>query len=162
MEVWKQIIIDGEEWNYEVSSHGRVRNSKTQQIIRFTKMKKGYLRVGLWKHNKQKMFLVHRLVALMFIGDSSLEVNHIDEDKTNNRVENLEFVTHKVNMNHGTQVQRMSQALSKPVYYVENGVAIVYPSIKATELDGFNKNCVCQCCNGRQKTHKGKEWHYVA
>lgn len=161
MEVWKQIIIDSEEWSYEVSSYGRVRNSKTGRLLKFTTTKDGYLRTTLCKQGKAKNFLVHRLVALMFIPNSDktkTEVNHKSEVKTENFVENLEWVSHEENMRWGTQPQKHCKA----VYYIENGVAIVYPSARSAELDGFSGDCISACCRGKHKTHKGKEWHYVS
>ena len=69
----------------------------------------GYLRVQLYSNNKAKRFFVHRLVAITFIPnpDNLPEVNHIDEDKTNNRVDNLEFCDHKYNLNFGTIKDRI-------------------------------------------------------
>lgn len=114
MEQWKQIIINGEEWNYEVSNlDGKVRNTKTGRILKQSKNNKGYCIVCLHKNGMQKGFSVHRLVALMFIPNSNPEktqVNHIDENKNNNSASNLEWVTPMENMHHGTRTQRIADA----------------------------------------------------
>jgi hypothetical protein len=100
MEVWKK--IEGFE-NYEVSNYGNVKSLKYNKI-RLLKQEnvKGYLRVSLSKENKVKRFQVHRLVALSFIKNIENKpcVNHINGIKTDNTVENLEWVTYSENEKH--------------------------------------------------------------
>lgn len=74
---------------------------------------KGYLQVELRKDGKRKGFLVHRLVVTSFIGPipKGMEVNHINEDKRDNRLENLELVTHKENINFGTRNERVAKQI---------------------------------------------------
>lgn len=99
MENWKDIA--GYEGRYQVSDMGRVRN-KTGRILSPAKNSRGYQRVLLCKDGKKKNHSVHRLVALAFvpIGREGLEVNHINGIKTDNRAENLEWVTRSENMAH--------------------------------------------------------------
>lgn len=73
------------------------------KILKQRTTKDGYKRVGLYKNGKYLNFNVHRLVMLAFVEKSDLTVNHIDEDKTNNRLENLEYMTIKENI-HNTKV----------------------------------------------------------
>lgn len=98
METWKE--IKGYEGLYEVSSEGRVRGLIKGNYLTF-KDSSGYQRVGLCIHSKQKWFLVHRLVAQAFIPnpDEKPEVDHINCDRCDNRVENLRWVTSKENNN---------------------------------------------------------------
>ena len=98
-ELWKQ-IEDYE--NYEVSTHGRVRNKRTGRYLKFDLSNCGYYRVTLCKNNKPRKFSVHRLVAQAFVEPvvGKELVNHKDSDKTNNRVENLEWVTCSENFIH--------------------------------------------------------------
>lgn len=112
-EIWNE--IKGFDGNYSVSSEGRVRsngllkgkNSKVR-ILKTELSKKGYLRVGLTKDGKQKKYLVHRLVAIAFLDNPNNlpEVNHRNEIKTDNRVENLEWMSRRDNMNYGDRTKK--------------------------------------------------------
>lgn len=88
MEQWKQIVIDGVEYNYSVSTHGRVRNDKTGQFLKPSVIRDGYLQVGLYKDKKTKQLQVHRLVAIMFIPNDEPTVktivHHLDHNWANN------------------------------------------------------------------------------
>ena len=109
MEEWRTIIIDEEETNYEVSSNGLVRNKTTKHILKPQTINSGYLTITICLDNKRrKGMLIHRLVAIAFIPNENNypEVNHKDEDKTNNNVENLEWCTSKYNQNYGTAIKR--------------------------------------------------------
>lgn len=125
-EIWKPVV--GYEGLYEVSSYGRVRSldrydSKNHfckgRILRLQTAGRGYLSVDLSSNGKTKRFLVHRLVAEAFIPNpyNLPEVNHLDEDKTNNRVDNLEFCNHKYNLNFGTRTDRMRDTKIKNGYW---------------------------------------------
>ena len=120
-EIWKD--IEGYDGLYQVSSWGRVKNSRTDMVLKGVKDKDGYLRIGLYKNGK-RIYRVHRLVAQAFIPnpENKSQVNHIDENKENNYVENLEWVTAKENLNYGTRNLRASKLLSKPIICIEKGV----------------------------------------
>ena len=113
MEEWKTIIIDNEEVNYEVSSFGRVRNKKRKNILSVHKVS-GYYKVHLSINGKKKMCSIHRLVAIAFIPNPNNlpQINHKDEDSSNNYVQNLEWCTASYNINYGTRNQRMVEALN--------------------------------------------------
>lgn len=104
--------IAGYEGLYSVSNLGNVRNDLTGKILKPYPNHHNYLRVRLCKNAKAKGYFIHRLVAFAFIPnpdpDNFPEVNHLDEDKTNNRVENLEWCNRKYNANYGTARQRQS------------------------------------------------------
>lgn len=104
-EVWKDII--GYEGLYQVSNLGNVKSlgnsfSRKERFLKLSPQSKGYLTVVLQKNATRKMVLVHRLVAEHFIDntESKLQVNHINSDKTDNRVENLEWVSYRENLDH--------------------------------------------------------------
>ena len=117
MEEWKS--IPGYEGIYEVSNLGRVRsvercdrfNRKIVSKILKPNYVSGYLRVGMYKNKTFKYYLIHRLVAQAFLPnpDNLPQVNHKDEDKSNNRVDNLEWCDRSYNMNYGTVQQRRIQ-----------------------------------------------------
>jgi len=103
MEEWRTI----EEFpNYAVSDMGRVkrinkgRRTQVGKIISQRKNRGGYMYVTLCKDGKRKSKTIHRLVLNAFIGKSDLDCNHIDGDKTNNKLENLEYCTKSRNMIH--------------------------------------------------------------
>jgi hypothetical protein len=173
-EIWKTIIIDGEEWNYEVCNlDGKVRNTKTGRILKQRRNKKtGYCTVGLSKDGKGKIFYVHRLVATAFIPNplNYTDVNHINEDKTDNSVENLEWLPHKENMNHGTCQQRKGKAVSetlkgheptnaKKVICIETGQ--VFDTVEDAKKWAGITGGIIKCCKGTQQTARGYHWKYV-
>ena len=113
-EMWKD--IPGYEGKYQVSNTGEVKSlnyngSGKTKLLKQSTIKYGYKRVGLCKNNKQKYYLVHRLVAITFIPNPNdlLVVNHKDENPSNNNVNNLEWCTQKYNVNYGTAIKRSSE-----------------------------------------------------
>lgn len=185
-EIWKD--IKGYEGLYQVSNFGRVKSldrwaEQKNRKSRFIKgvMKKqhinksGYLTVGLCKDSKGTHYLVHRLVADAFIPnvENLSEVNHKDEVKTNNCVDNLEWCNHYYNSNYGTRTERMipllntarkksNEVLSKTVYQysLEGDLIKIYNSTHATTKYGFSQGCVARCCRGESETYKGYIWKY--
>ena len=102
MEEWR--AVPGYEGLYEVSNMGNVRNVRKNTLLRLSKDCYGYIQVSLYKNGRRTGLRVHRLVAEIFIPNSENlpMVNHKDEDKSNNRVDNLEWCTAKYNLNYGT------------------------------------------------------------
>lgn len=106
------MTIDDYGDKYSVSSLGRIRNNDTREILKTHEIKGGYLRVNLYprgnaKHGSKRR-LVHRIVAFAFLYDDYVEgittdVNHIDGNKHNNSVENLEWCTREHNMRHAQE-----------------------------------------------------------
>ena len=94
---WK--LIDGFGGVYSVSNYGDVKNNRTGKLMKPRKNEKGYLHIGLTKNGKQKSMRVNRLVAQAFIPnpENKSQVNHIDFNRENNCVSNLEWVTSKEN-----------------------------------------------------------------
>ena len=171
MEEWKTVVINGETYdNYEVSTQGRVRslNFKRTGEIKIMKphMKKsGYLYINLHKNGKSKYFQVHRLVATMFIPnpDNKPTVNHIDEDKTNNCVDNLEWATQKEQVHHGTVLERRAKARSgkgKRVKCLETGQE--WDTVRqASKETGLHESNIAKCCRRTYETCGGFHWRFV-
>ena len=164
MEIWKD--IEGFEGLYKVSNLGRIKSlnyrcTKKEKLLKHGSDKDGYLNVKLCKEGKVKSRSVHRLVAQAFIPnpDNKPEVNHKDEDKTNNKVENLEWVTSKENINYGTRTERCS----KPIYgiNIKTNERIEFPSTREAQRNGFDQSHIVDCLKGRRKSHKGYKWFYV-
>lgn len=163
MEKWKTIKSFE---NYEVSDHGNVRNTNTGEQLKTPLNSWGYPSVTLCDENGRKNKTVHRLVAEAFIPKihKLLEVNHKDEDKTNNHVSNLEWVTKKENMNHGTRTKRASESRYKKVcqYNLQGKLLMVWNSMKDAEKAGFSHTGVSQCCHGKRTHYKGYVWGWFA
>ena len=110
-EEWRD--IQGYEGHYQVSNLGKVRSVKREPfVLKGDLQQNGYRRVYLWLNGRKKNLLVHRLVAETFIEnpDEYTDVNHLDEDKTNNHVDNLEWCTHLYNMNYGAVKKKIGDA----------------------------------------------------
>lgn len=100
MEIWKD--IDGFSGYYEISSSGRVRNIRTGRVLKPSVTDQGYTTVKLYRNNKAKEAKIHRLVASAFIQnpENKPQVNHLDRNKRNNDVSNLEWSTNRENIDH--------------------------------------------------------------
>jgi len=145
---------------YQVSDAGRVRSNG--RILRVDNVK-GYDRVRLYRDKHVVRMLVHRLVALAFIPnpDGLPQINHKNEIKTDNRVENLEWCTAKYNNSYGTGRKRAAKSRSRAVgQYTTNGVLVAtYTRIKdAREKYGVH---IFSVLAGRRKTAGGFIWKYI-
>lgn len=164
MEHWKPIA--GYEELYEVSDLGRVRSLKVGRCLKPQLAGLGYKKVELYRTGKKKSVFVHRLVAKAFVPNPSkfLEVNHIDEDKSNNAASNLEWCSRKYNINYGTCLARRANAQSIPVnQYDKSGNLIqTFKSLyDADKLLGVSYTSICKCCRGKLKSAGGYVWRYA-
>ena len=179
-EIWK----DKKDYEglYQVSNLGRAKSLdryikgkghslqfKKGRILKPMKDNNGYLKVRLCNGEKSKTFNLHRLVAEAFIDnpDNLPQVNHKDENKTNNVVTNLEWCDSRYNKNYGTRNKRISEKmtngkLSKPVlqYDLEGNLIREWKSTMECGRNGFNHGAVNACCLGKLKTYKGFIWEY--
>jgi hypothetical protein len=159
-EIWKD--IKGYENKYQISNFGRVKSlnylrTKKEKLLKVHSDKNGYLVLNLSKDGKSKCVKVHRLVAEMFIENphNYTQVNHKDENKKNNNVNNLEWCTIKYNNLYGTHIEK----LKKRILCVE--LNKTYESIiKASKELNINNSDICACCKGKLKTAGGYRWKY--
>ena len=168
-EEWRDVV--GYEGRYQVSSMGRVKSlvrkgRKRERILKPAFNGCGYLIVNLCAGGKRKMLRVHRLVCEAFHEnhDDKPYVNHINENKTDNRAVNLEWCTAKENCNHGTRNERSAKKRSKQVgQYTLNGelVKVWQSNMEAERQAGFSNSPVSQVANGKRKTAYGFIWKYV-
>lgn len=170
IEEWRQ--IRGYEGHYEVSNHGRVLScartcahskggtkSVAPRILKPGKDKNGYLQVHLSKGGKTAVYKIHRLVAQAFVCNphGMSVVNHKDENKQNNRADNLEFCTREYNIRYGTGLRRSHEKHQKPVVCVET--ATVYPSAKIAR-DKTGAGHISECCKNQNRTSGGYHWRF--
>lgn len=154
---------------YIVSNKGRVASSYNQgkcskdrdddvpegfYLLKQKRENTGYCRVSLFIDGKRHMRSVHRLVMEAFVGPSPKEINHINENKQDNRVTNLEYSTTKANHIH-------SIARSIERVYVDSGkVAAIYSSLIAAKEDGYNLSNINAVLAGDADIYRGYFWRY--
>lgn len=166
-EEWKNII--GYEGLYQVSNLGRVRNSKGQILTGYVN-NKGYQMVHLRTKTTDKLYSIHRLVAIHFISnpDDLPQVNHKNEIKTDNRVSNLEWCTHSYNVNYGTRNKRVSKTKRNNTYNTKAVRCVelkkTFPSTReASRKTGIDCSQISAVCNHKKnyKTAGGYHWYYI-
>ena len=168
-EIWKTI----EDYpNYMVSNMGRVKslgNDKTrkEKILKSCKCRGGYVMVNLYKDGKKKYLTIHRLVASAFLNnpDNLPQINHIDEDKTNNRVENLEYCTAEYNSNYGTHNERIAKSLSIPILQFSFDGEFIKKWDNTMDVQrelGIYQSNISSCLKGKRKTAGGYIWKYAS
>ena len=165
-EIWRDVV--GYEGLYQISSLGRARSLPRYhtrgKILKPVLTANGYLRVGFNKNGKCKKLLVHRLVAQAFIENPKNlpQVNHRNENKADNRVENLEWCNAKYNSNYGTGRARANLAESKPVLQISLDGRLIrrWPSAQCAGRNNFNQGNICSCCHGKRKTANGYRWEF--
>ena len=184
-EIWKDIPCY--EGLYKVSNKGNVKTlernvrgrngsicTRKEKILKPKKRSDGYLEVNLWIEGKYKTMKIHRLVCEAFLPNpyNLPEVNHINEDKEDNRLENLEYCDRKYNCNFGTRNERARISISKAkkgVFNTKHSKAVkcletgkIYPSLSEVHRQfGFSAGHICNCCNGKRNTCCGFHWQYV-
>lgn len=146
----------------EIISVNYNKTGVSKQIKTYQDKKTNYCRVRLSKNGKVKTYYVHRIVWESVNGKipKQYQINHIDENKSNNSIDNLELLTPIENINYGTHTKRSALKRSKTVYqYTLDGILInVWTSIAECRRNGYNN--VCNCCNGKSKTASGYKWSY--
>ena len=150
---------------YQITEDGQVFSLKSGKYLKPKIDRYGYKAVTLFVNGKPKYSTVHRLVALAYLDnpDKLPCVNHIDENKLNNRVENLEWCTVKHNDNHGTRNLRMARTKCKrPVMRrAVDGKITVYNGVKdASRKTGIAHSQIAIHCKNHLPTRDGSKWRY--
>jgi hypothetical protein len=184
-EVWKP-IIKGQRGKYEISNRGRVKSlnfngGKEEGFLKLQRDTKGYYYIMFCINKKPTTFRVHRLVAEAFIPNTNNKpfIDHINTIKTDNRVQNLRWATHKENANneltlkHNSEVRkgkklseehkkkiRDGSTACKKILCVETGV--IYKSIREAERQtNISRSSIGEVCSGKRKSAGGYHWKYV-
>ena len=162
-EIWKD--IEGYEGLYQVSNLGRVKSLRRNIILKNKIESNGYERVVLSTNNNPKDYSVHRLVAIAFIPNPNNYpiVNHKDENRTNNCVDNLEWCTQKYNVNYGTGIAKRARSQSKKVLQLKPDGTFVkeWESTMAVQRNlGFGQSHIVAVCNGKRRIAYGYLWKY--
>ena len=186
-EDWKD--IEGFE-DYTIDKKGNIYSKRKRKYLKQTINKFGYCKVTLQKDKYKKVFSVHRLVAQAFIPNpkNKPQVNHIDSNRQNNNVKNLEWVTAKENIQHALKNKRFenmgiinSERMKKSKLYLKgyplanevtkkkvaqydkkNNLLNVYESISdASRNTGITITSISYACNNKRKTGGGFIWHFV-
>lgn len=181
-EVWRD--VKGFEGLYKVSNMGRVKNNK-EHILKPYSSEKGYRCVDLNKNGNHKKHRVHRLVAQAFIPNPNNYpcVNHIDEIKNHNYVQNLEWCTVAYNNSYGNRLKKISDKnkkshiglkqsketiekreskIRKPVIQInsDNNIVKIWKCARQASSKGFNPSSIASCCKGKINSHHGYKWKY--
>lgn len=149
--------VNGFEGKYKVSRNGDIFSIKSNKILKPI-LSNGYLKIMLGR----KMYRIHRLVAFAYIPNPQNYtcINHKNGDKKDNRVENLEWCNHTMNLIHA--YRNGLNKNERPVERLLNDkVMASYRSAKEAEKDGFQCRLIAKCCKGKRKHHGGFEWRYA-
>ena len=174
-EIWKD--IEGFEGLYQVSNMGRVKSLERikwngrdyckipERIRKPQNNGNGYLYVMLWKDGKGKKYLVHRLVASVFCENPHgyTEVNHLDECKTNNCADNLEWCSRSYNMTYNGRANKVGKKISKPVIAIDKRTGLILEFVSCIEAEretGIDHSNICDCCKGKRNSAGGFYWMY--
>jgi hypothetical protein len=171
---WVNIPFD---YEYEITRFGHVRNINTGNVIRHFTNRGGYKYCTVSNSGRKRNIMIHRLIASVFIPNPNNKpsINHINCNKTDNRIENLEWCTPKENAIHARQngltVNPPSQngklgklnSTSKPVRQIDLSGNIIrdYDCARQAMEYGFTPSHISRCCNGTKEKYKGYKWTFI-
>lgn len=159
---WRTVI---ECDKYEVNQFGEIRHKKRKQILKPRPNRSGYEYVNFSINGQHKNFAIHRIVANAFIPNPNgyIEVNHKDYNKSNNCVDNLEWITSSNNKNHAYKKIKNRITRGKEVeQYTKTGEYVkTYDTVSdAAKAMGCCVSAISNCCLGRTKTSMGFQWRF--
>lgn len=160
---WREVK---EYTNYEVNQFGGIRHKKRKKFLKPRSNNGGYQYVNFKINGKNTNFAVHRIVANAFIPNPNgyTEINHKDYDKTNNCIDNLEWVLSSYNKQHAFLKQENRKSRGKAVsQYTKEGIFIkTFDTItEAAQELNCCVSAISNCCLGRTKTSQGFQWSFV-
>ena len=163
--MWKKVYFEGKETDYSVSNDGLVRKDTTNYILSQTSQQ-DYKHVTLNINGKQKRMRVHRLVAEAYIDNPENKpyVNHIDGNRGNNKVENLEWVTPSENTRHAIETGLFRSGVAREViqYDLKGNEMMHYESAsEAARQTGGSQAHITQCCKKQRETDNDYQWRYA-
>ena len=162
--MWKKFIYEGQETDYSVSTEGEVRKD-TKKYMLSQSSQQDYKFVGLIINGKQKRMRVHRMVALTFINnpDNKPYVNHINGNRSDNNVENLEWVTPSENTQHAVNTGLFKSGRTRAVIqYNLNGeqMATFESATEAARQTGGSQSKITMCCRRQRDSANDYQWRY--
>lgn len=152
----------GRKDGYWVDPKGRIWSEKSNKYLKPCYNKWGYAYVDLCNNRHKSRVFIHQIVAKMFIPNPNNlpQINHKDEDKTNNHVENLEWCTASYNNSYGSLPYKTAKRCGKPVLCVETGISYVSAG-EAARRTGCCSKSILHVCNGKFHTTHGYHWKFV-
>lgn len=162
--MFKDILVDGENTGYKISDSGVVVNKFGKELKQ--QIQNGYCHCTLNYNGKTKRMRVHRIVAETFIPNINNKpyVNHIDGNRTNNSVGNLEWCTPEENAKHAVSAGLRMQGRNRPViqYNINGKKMMCFQSIiDASEQTGTSQSKITMCCQRKRKSSNGYQWRYA-
>ena len=154
--------IKGYEGIYGITSCGKVWSYKSKKFLKPYTDNAGYLYVNLYKDGKVKKYKVHRLVTEAYIPnpENLPQVNHKDENKANNCLQNLEWCDAKYNNNYGTHYEKVSNSLKIPILQYDLDGNFIREWSSAADVGREVRPNICKCLKGKQKSAYGYIWKY--
>ena len=154
--------IAGYEGLYAVTSCGKIWSYRNECFLKPVADVRGYLKVNLFKDGMMKTYRIHRLVADAYIPnpENLPQINHRDENKTNNCLQNLEWCDAKYNTNYGTRNEKASNSRKKPILQFDLNGNFIREWQNATDVGREVNGRICNCLKGRYKTACGFVWKY--
>lgn len=175
--------LPNEEWRdikdfeglYKISNYGRVKSLKRtttkEHILKVYYTKRGYCRINLYKDGRKKNYFIHSLVMNIFdfnYYNSGLQINHKDENKSNNHIDNLEWCDNLYNIRYGTGIERSKSSKYKAVcqYTMYNKFINEYESIQSASIAVSTKHnksgvhYISNCAKGFSDSYMGFKWKF--
>lgn len=156
---------------YAATSCGKIWSYKSKKFLKPRVQRDGYLLVNLYKDGVQKTYQLHRLIAGAYISNPNdlPQINHIDGNKFNNRIQNLEYCDNSYNQLHRYKLAKEKGEIikmnnkgfnAKKVKCIETG--IIYNSgAECAKAMGLDASHISKCCRGVAKSHKGYHFEFV-